>query len=184
MWRVYGVVQSEHQALDEPRYQTCVVFGRLLSVPNLESKRCHTYKQHLSGRQVKPYSSVTCQVFGKGRLQIILLLFTEIFQLCVPLNHSSHGNTYILDFSTSSFNESPEPRTVRISSVSSVGYIEYGQGRVRLSSSRVVSCLSAQFLEGLAGRTKEIGEFIIGDISVSFPLHISFLSTEEERLTT
>jgi hypothetical protein len=39
MWRVYGEVQSEHQELDEPQYQKCVVFGRLQLVPNLESRK-------------------------------------------------------------------------------------------------------------------------------------------------
>jgi hypothetical protein len=64
--------------------------------------------------------------------------------------------------------------------MASVGYIEYGQGRVRLGSSRVVSCLSAQVHERLEGHTKEIGEFIIRDISIGFSLHISNAQTVPE----
>lgn len=68
--------------------------------------------------------------------------------------------------------------------MASVGDIEYGQDRVGFRTSGVMSYSSAQIQEKPKERTKEIGKFIIGDISIRLSLNVSNAQTGLCRLTT
>lgn len=89
-------------------------------------------------------------------LQIILLFLAQILKLRFPFNHSSHGNSDVLNSSTSSFDKRSESGTVGIGSMTSVGDVEHLEGRVRFGSNRVVCCIISELLVRVRKVSREL----------------------------